>query len=213
MKRSSCASYWILLAPSFLLLIGDFVYMWLMWALQYQSKFFSTPQTALLVQHEPALQQLGLFQCWGLPGRFEYIVQLWSATHLLFQLAAVGFCQHTSILNYNTLFTNALSSQSSAFQLFQTFSSPFLSVDLPMLFHSSFGYPLRIYKYSSGLPIDCPTLILGIGVTLQMQLRPDPRTVLCSCTDIFGASVYNLPQPVWAPCVLTEHMGIKLEGN
>lgn len=89
-----------------------------------------------------------------------------------------------------------LYSQSSAFQLFQTFSPPFLSVDLLMLFNSYFGYPFQICKYSLGLPSDCPTLTPGIGVTLQMQLRPDLRTVLYSCTGIFGASVYNLPQPV-----------------
>lgn len=180
----------------------------------HQGKYFSSPQTGLLFQHEPILQQLGLFQCWGLPCRLEYIAQLWSAIRLLFQPAVLGFCQYTSILNYNTLcFTNVLYSQSSAFQLFQTFSPPFLSVNLLMFFNSYFGYPLQICKYSLGSPSNFPTCIPGISVTLQMQLKPDLRTVLYSCADIFGASVYNLPQPAWAPCVLTERMGIKSEGN
>lgn len=97
-KRSSRASYWIPLTPSFLLLIGEFVFMWLMWPMWCQGKFFSSPQT---VQCELVLQQLWLFQHWGLPCRLEYIIQLWSAIHLLFQPAAVGFWQYTSILNYN----------------------------------------------------------------------------------------------------------------
>lgn len=152
----------------FFLLIGEFVFMWLMWTRWPQGKFFSSPQTALLFQHEPVLQQLGWFQCWGLPCRLEYIAQLWSAMHLLFQPAALGFCQYTSILNYNTLcFTNVLYSQSSPYQLFQTFSPLFLSVHLLMLFNSYFGYLLQVCKYSLGSSSDCPTLIPGIWVTLQ----------------------------------------------
>lgn len=82
-----------------------------------------------------------------------------------------------------------------------------------MFFNSYFGYPLQICKYSLGSPSNFRTRIPGIGVTLQMQLKPDLRTVLYSCADIFEASLYNLPQPAWAPCVLTECMGIKSEGN
>lgn len=117
----------------FLLLIaGEFVFMWLTRATQ---QIGEQSRAALPVKREPFLEQPGLFQCWGLPGGLAHTRLSWPAIRLQLQPSASEFCQ---TLQYWV----AAPYQCALFTLLSfpvvppTFSPPFLTIHLLMLFNS-----------------------------------------------------------------------------